>query len=153
MLNSLNPVPNVSTKCIQNPALPKIPTTKRSSRKRIFQEEEHLDFIANDTISLFNNVIEKNCPGDNILIRCDNYFMQRKQITSELHVPEVRECIRIDLELLVKLFFTRSSGSLPQWFRYGHNCKLTKKSTPENFLPFLSNQGENFFISEELLYV
>ena len=40
-------------------------------------------------------------------------------------------------ELHVKLFFITP---IPQWPRYGHNCKLTKKSTPENFLPYLNNQ-------------
>ena len=31
---------------------------------------------------------------------------------------------------------------LPQWFWYGHNCKLTKKGKPDNFLPYLISQAE-----------
>ena len=34
--------------------------------------------------------------------------MLRRQITNELRIPKVSECIRIDHELHVKLFFTES---------------------------------------------
>ena len=46
----------------------------------------------------------------------------------------------------VKLFFKWSSGPLSQWFQYGHNFKLTKKSMFENFLSYPNNQGEEFII-------
>ena len=42
--------------------------------------------------------------------------MLRRQITSKLYIPEVRGCIRIDHKQHVKLFFTRFSRRLPQWF-------------------------------------
>lgn len=44
----------------------------------------------------------------------------------ELHLQEARENIRIDHELLVKLFLTRFSGPLQHWFWY------------------LNSQGKNF---------
>ena len=41
---------------IQNSALPKISLTTGSPKKRIFQEDLHIGFIANDTISASNYV-------------------------------------------------------------------------------------------------
>ena len=52
---------------------------------------------------------------------------------NDLSIPQVTECIRIDDKLHVKLFFKGSPIPLPQWFRKGHNCCLTRKSMPENF--------------------
>ena len=121
-------------------------------RKLIIQEYEYTVFISNDTISVFNKITEKKCPVGNTFIKYDDHIVLRRQITNELHIPEVRpECIRTDHELHVKLIFTRFSGLFPQRFLFRYNCKLTKKSKPENFLPYL-NQGEKFScIFEELL--
>ena len=40
----------------------------------------------------------------------------RRQITIELLITEVRECIRVDDELHVMFIFTTFSAPLPQWF-------------------------------------
>ena len=40
-------------------------------------------------------------------------------INQPILLPEVTECIRIDKELHVKLFFKVSPVPLPQWFRHG----------------------------------
>ena len=78
----------------------------------------------------------------------------RRQITNECLITELRECIKIDHELHMKLFFTRFSVSLLQWFRYGNNYKIKKESTPVSFLTILNNQGETFSsIFQELLQI
>ena len=50
----------------------------------------------------------------------------------------------------VKLFLKDSPVPLPQWFRYGHNYKLTSKSLLENFPSYLESQTKNFPIFDEL---
>ena len=66
-------------------------------------------------------------------------------------VPEVTECIRIDKELHVKLFFKGSPVPLPQWFRHGRDCRVTHESMLENFPSYLLSQTEKFdSIFEEL---
>ena len=61
----------------------------------------YFDFIANDTTSAFSKTTEKD------VIRYKKYDDQIL-----LGIPEVRECIRINLELHVKLFFTRFPGKI-----------------------------------------
>ena len=59
-------------------------------------------------------------------------------------LPEVTECIRIDKELHVKLFFKGSPVPLPEWFQHGRDCRLTHKSMLENFPASLLSQTEKF---------
>ena len=59
LTNSLKAVPRVFKKSIESQALLKLPSSRRSPRKRILKEDEYADFISNDTISVFN-IIEKN---------------------------------------------------------------------------------------------
>ena len=143
-INSLIPVPSVSTKSIQSPALLKISSTRRSPRKLIFQEVEYADFTGNDTVSIFNNIPEKNCPVGNTFIRYDDQNVLCRQITNKHHIPEVTESNKIDHELHVKLFSTRFSGPIPQWFCYGHNCKLKKRVSLSIFYHISTIKERNF---------
>ena len=54
------------------------------------------------------------------------------------------------MKLHVRLFLRGSPVPLPQRFRYGHNCKLTSKSVPENFPLYRKSQTEHFSIFDEL---
>ena len=66
-----------------------------------------------------------------------------------LDVTEVTDCVRVDRDLNVKLFYKGSP--LPQWFRYGRDCRLTKKSMMQNFLNYIRLEAEQTFnILEEL---
>ena len=56
----------------------------------------------------------------------------------------------MDDKLHVKLFLRGSPAPITQWFRYGHNCKLTNKSMLEHFPAYLESQIENFSIFDEL---
>ena len=55
--------------------------------------------------------MKKNCPVGKTFVKYDDHIMLCRQTTNELHISEVRECIRIDNELHdhelhLKLFFT-----------------------------------------------
>ena len=71
--------------------------------------------------------------------------------TNVLNVPEVTECVRVDRDLHVKLFYKGSPLPLPQWFRQGKNCCLTRKSMMQNFPNYIRLEVEQTFnILEEL---
>ena len=71
---------------------------------------------------------------------------------SEIGAPEVTECIKIDKELHVKLFFKGCPVPLPQWFHQGIDCRLTRKSMLENFPVYLTTYADNHSsIFEEFL--
>ena len=113
-----------STNSIQKPALSKIPSTRKSPRKRIFRENEYADFIANNAISIFDNITEKNCSGTTF-IRQDDHIVLCRQIKKECHASEVTDCIRIDHELLVKLLL---QGTLDQFHSGFVNLPFKRQS-------------------------
>ena len=53
------------------------------------------------------------------------FFEPRYCLETVLDVTEVTNCVRVNRDLNVKLFYNGSP--LPQWFRYGRDCRLTKK--------------------------
>ena len=59
----------------------KIPSTRKSPRKRIFQEDEYADFTANDTIGAFNNIPEKKYPVGETFLRYDDHNVWQRHIT------------------------------------------------------------------------
>ena len=59
-------------------------------------------------------------------------------------IPEVTDCIRVEKNLHVKLFYKGSPLSLPEWFRHGRNCCLSRKSMMENFPVYFQSQAEIF---------
>lgn len=60
LTNYLTPVPSVSTNSTQISALSTNPSTRRLPRRQNFQEDWYADFIANDTINIFNDIAKKN---------------------------------------------------------------------------------------------
>ena len=96
------------------------------------------------TILLTWKVTESDCPQDYLYARYEDHVVFHKIVLNELHVPEVTACIRVDDKLHVKLFLRGSPVPLPQWFRYGHKCKLTSKSMLENFPSYLNHKQKTF---------
>ena len=71
--------------------------------------------------------------------------------TEQTDIPTVLECISINKELQVNLTYKGYSIPLPEWFRSGHSCKLTRFSMLENFASYVRNKGTEFNgILEEL---
>ena len=112
-------MPRICPISIKSSALPKISLTRGSPRKWTFQEDKYIHFVKNDAVSNFNYITKEDCTARYSFKRYDDHIALRRQITKELHIPKVSECIRITHELYVKLFLTRSPVPLPQWFRYG----------------------------------
>ena len=68
-----------------------------------------------------------------------------------LNVSEVTDCVRVDRDLHVKLFYKGSLLPLPQWFCLERDCRLTRKSMMQNFPNYTKLEGEQRFnILEEL---
>ena len=66
-----------------------------------------------------------------------------------LNVSEVTDCMRVDRDLHVKLFYKGSLLPLPQWFHHGRDCHLTRKSIEKK--NNIKLEGEQTFnILEEL---
>ena len=75
----------------------------------------------------------------------------RRQIINELHIPKVKECVRIGHVLYKRLFFTVFPIPITQWFLPRYSCLLTKKIMLDSFPSYPNNKGENFsYIFEEL---
>ena len=55
-------------------------------------------------------------------------------------LSEVTECTKIDKELHMKLFFKGCPVPLPQRFRQGTDCRLTRKSMLEKVCIFPKKQ-------------
>ena len=64
-----------------------------------------------------------------------------KLLKNELSISE---CIRIDIDLHVKLFYKGSPLPLPQWFRHSRGGKLTNKIMLENFPSYIRTECEQF---------
>ena len=115
---------------------------RKSPRKRLFQEDQYQKFLENDAISSYDDIDEKLTPTGYTLTRFDQHLVFYKLELNELSVPEVKECIRIDDELHVKLFYKGSPVPLPEWFRKGRDCKLTRKSMLQNLPNYVRIEGE-----------
>ena len=122
----------------------KAPTSvpRRSPRKRIFQEDEYEKFALLDAITKFDDLDSSLAPLGFQCNKYDNHIVYYRMVESDLGASEVIECIRVDRDLHVKLFFRGSPLPLPQWFRHGTNCTLQNKSTLNNFPPSIRNEGE-----------
>ena len=55
-------------------------------------------------------------------------------------IPSVHECITVDETLHVVLSYKGIRIPLPEWFRYGHNCQVTRFGMMENFVPHIRNR-------------
>ena len=53
-------------------------STRRSPEKWIFQETEFVNFIASDTMSVFDNITENNCPVGNFIKHNDHIKLHRQ---------------------------------------------------------------------------
>ena len=88
-------VTSIYPNSIKSSALPKIPLTRGSSRKRLFQEDDYTDFDENETISTLKYIHKSDCTTRYDYKRYDDHIVLRRQITNKLNMPKVSECIRI----------------------------------------------------------
>ena len=145
LIKSLKPVPTIF-----NPESEDGPTTsqlkapvsvpRKSPKKRIFQEEQLDEFLDYDIIKSFTD-FDTLTPSGYTLTKHDDHIVYYQMEINKLSVSEITGCIRVDLHLHVKLFFKWSPLPLPQWFRYGRDYRLTRKSMLENFPTNIKSQG------------
>ena len=149
LIKELKPVPTIFDPSSDIPSTSSNLTSpvsipRKSPRKRIFQEEQYETFVASDSINGFGDLKENLSPSVYLFKQNDDHVIFYKLTENELSIPEVTECIRIDQELHVKLFFKGAPVPLPQWFRQGRDCRLIRKSMLENFPVYLQSHNEKF---------
>ena len=110
-----------------------IRTPRKSPKKRNVLADEYLEFVNNDKIMKFESIDETLAPPWYTITKYEDHIVFYKIEHNELSVPKFAECIRNDDKLLVKLYYKGSPAPLRKWFRHGHDCHLSRKSTLENF--------------------
>ena len=105
-----------------------------------------------DLINKLSDIEESLSLAGFLFKKNNDYVTFYKIEFSEKRAPEVTECIKIDKELHVKLFFKDCPVPLPQWFWQGTDCRPTRKSMLKNFPVYLRTYADNHSsIFEELL--
>ena len=116
---------------------------RRSPRKRIYQDDQYQSFMNYDLINKLSDIEESLSLAGFLFKKNNDYVTFYKIEFSEKRAPEVTKCIKVDTELHVKLFFKGCPVPLPQWFRQGTDCCLTRKSMLENFPVYLRTYTDN----------
>ena len=81
----------------------------------------------------------------------EDHIVFYKTVYDELSIPQITECIRIDSDLHVKLYFKGSPLPLPEWLRKGSTCKLTSKDMLPNICTYtLEESAQRGDVLEEL---
>ena len=124
---------------------------RRSLRTRISQDDQYQSFMNYDLISKLSDIEERLSLAGFLFKKNNDYVTFCKIEFSEKRAPEVTECIIIDKELHVKLFF--KDCLVPSTVvSQDTDCRLTKKSLLENFPVYLRTYADNHSsIFEELL--
>ena len=125
---------------------------RRTPRKRIYQDDQYQSFMNYDLIKKLSDIKESLSLACFLFKENKDYVTFYKIEFSEKRAAEVTECIKIDKELHLKLFFKGCPVPLPQWFCQGTDCHLTRKSMLENLPVYLRTYADNnSSIFEELL--
>ena len=157
LLRKLKPVPTIfSPGSADSPLVShmKVPVSipRKSPRKRLYQEDQYERFLDQDVIKSFDDINEKMIPSGFVLTRYAEHLVIYEMKTSELSVPEVHSCLRVDSDLHVKLFYKGSPIPLPEWFRKGRDCRFTRRSMLQNLISYVKLEGEQTsHIFDELL--
>ena len=146
LLKQLKPVPTIfspkDSPVVSHMKAPRISAPRKSPKKRLFQEDQYQKFLDDDMIRSYDEIDDTLTPTGYTLTRYDHHLVFYKVTINNLSVPEVTECIRIDNDLHVKLFYKGSPVPLPEWFRKGRDCKLSRKSMLQNLPNYVKLEGE-----------
>ena len=148
LVKKLKPVPTISD---PNHLKSPVSVLRKSPTKRVYQEDQLHVFEEQDKIKSFDDIDSKLAPLGYTFQRYDDHVVFYRLQTNDLNVPEVTDCVRVDRDLHVKLFYKSSPLPLPQWFRNGRDCRLTRKDMMQNFQSYIKSEGEQTFnVLEEL---
>ena len=102
---NLQPIPTIYSEKIIKPSL--LPTQKdfrKTPKQRRIEKDELQDFLSTDTIADFTQLTVKCCPSDfEFKKHVDYILIYRIVFDIETHFASIKECVRIDRNLLVQL--------------------------------------------------
>ena len=116
----LQPIATIHTDLISKPSfvVPRIP--KRPPMKRNTLSDERDEFKTNDEIMGFSFLKSDICPKLFTFIKQESAIMICRLVVDEItHVPDIQL-----IKMHMSLSYCGYHVPLPEWFRYGHNCKL-----------------------------
>ena len=120
----------------------------RKSPTKRYQQDQFRLFEEQDKIKSFDDINSTWTPPRYTFWKNDDLVVFYR-LETVLNVTEVIDCVRVDWDLNVKLFFKGSPLPLPQWFHHGKDCHLTKKSMMQNFINYLRLEEEQIQIQEK----
>ena len=100
---------------------------RKSPTKRVYQQDQFKLFEEQDKIKSFDAINSTLTPPEYTFQKYNNLVVFYR-LETVLNVTEVPDCVRVDQDHNVKLFYKGSPLPLPQWFHHGRDCHLTKKS-------------------------
>ena len=137
-----HPVPTIHPCANSQPSFlntPKVP--RRSPRKRALLEPDDFEVFTNrEKVKDFTSFTCEHTPLCHDFKRFDHkvqYYNLCFDIESG--APAVREWIIIDTCLLT---YDGHVAPLPEWFRHGQNCTVTRFSMLETFASYIKQKGE-----------
>ena len=152
----LDPVPTIHSKeALKRPsALPTSTVPRKAPKIRGIQCDQIEGFSNKDKIKSFSDIDESfHLTGFHCNRNKDCIVFYKLCFDPVTQFPTILEAIKVDKELHVQLQLKGCFVPLPQWFRQGHNAKLTSFSMLENFPSYLRSVSEDQqnFLLEELL--
>ena len=119
-----------------------ISVPRKSPTKIVHQQDQFKLFEEQDKSKIFDDISSTLTPPGYTFQKYDDLVVFYR-IETVLSVTEVTDCVRVNRDLSVKLFY-KGSPLLP-WFHHGRDCHLTKKSMMQNFLNYIRLEREQTF--------
>ena len=150
LINAHNALPTIFPKEIEKKSLlPNLPSTRAPLQVRVFRPDEiHSNAYKQLSVKSLSDInehkVSKILGKDYEFRKTSEHVVFYKMETSEIGIPKITECIKIDHEMHVALFCNNCPVPLPQWFRHGNTCKLVSLTQLENFPVYLKAKREEF---------
>jgi len=144
----MNPVPTIfseSQNVLPASLRPTATKLRKPPAQRVLQPDELEDFRNMDFIYSFSDINEtllKQVGSEYTFVKYEGHANFYKVQNNGLSSPEITDCIRIDSDLRVKLFYRGSPIPLPAWFKNGRNTLLRSKSMLQNFPSYIKQEAE-----------
>ena len=138
----LHPVPTINSNLNDKTSLLKTPTISwLSPTKRYFNKDELEDYEKHDTVVDLDSFTKDHAPNQFTFVKQENRVQYYNlMFDKDTGIPSVHKCITVNETLHVVLSYKGIRIPLPEWFRHGHNCQVTRFSMMENFLPLFRNR-------------
>ena len=114
---------------------------RKSPTKRVYQQDQFKLFEEQDKIKSFDAINSTLAPPEYTFQKHNNIVVFYR-LETVLNVAEVPDCVRVDRDHNVKLFYKGSPLPLPQWFHRRRDCDLSKKSMMQNFLNYIRGRAD-----------